>query len=581
MGCPTVAMVRRMRVRAVAAPSQDSNAVGSLELECLPEGLLMIYLGVGSYAAGYAPGALTSGTRVLVPWSAIEQLELRPDHLYLCFDRRLSPHHRLCLTGWSDGSELDPEQAGHRRRILRLGVGSVTLVVLIVLTSQLPAWSARTTQWMALGIGTAAAGAVLALGLAMERWVIPRPDPDKIRARFVAALRHYQPVPVSPVRSTAAEKEFRWSDLITLLPRSSFAVAIVLVASSLAALLTSNWLLSPDAAANRASTRSKPQDYLPAARQTEPARAPSRPSEGHAPSGQTATSAAPPTDPTAPVFGAACRCAHADSVLWGDGFPQLSTLLIEQSVRRHRDHQHLELDLGVINNGRETLREVSLLVEFFEEQGSEVKPTKERPLYYEGPLRPGQAVKWHVQARGTRFVVHNPLKQIVARDQLATSDDFTKLLNANHRPVRLHGAMMLAFLTDARAKHGALRLREALRESEAPYLDRVLATQGDLITCNWAASDSGRIRDVQACVYNVSPNRVQQPALEVRALERHFDHRNPLSPPPVIIAERRWVLEQPVEPASGYQVQVKLDTDNPDGKLPGAFEVIADHAERL
>ncbi len=579
-------MVRRMRVRAVAAPSQDSNAVGSLELECLPQGLLMIYLGVGAYTAGYAPAALTSGTQVLVPWNAIEQLELRPDHLFLSFDRSLSPHHRLCLTGWSDGSELDPEAASHRRRILRLGAGSLTLVVLVVLSSQLPAWSARTTQWMALVIGSAAAIAVLALGLAMERLVIPRPDPDRVRARFVAALRHYQPVPVSRARSAPAGPEFRWSDLITLLPRSSFAVAIVLIASSLAALLTSSWLLSPDAAANRAPASPLPPDRLARADLAGPAQARALPNTTpEAPGPPAPSPTAPPpaahTDPTAPQIGAACKCDHADSVLWGDGFPRLSTLLIEQRVRRHRDHQHLELDLGVINNGSETLREVSLLVEFFEEQGSEVKPTKERPLYYEGPLRPGQAVKWHVQARGTRFVVHNPLKQVVGREMLATSDDFSKLLNANHRPVRLHGAMMLAFLRDPRAKHGALRLREALRESEAPYLDRVLATQGDLVTCNWAASESGRIRDVQTCVYNVSSKRVEQPALEVRALERHFDHRNPLSPPPVIIAERRWVLEQRVEPTSGYQVQVKLDTDNPDGTLPGAFEVIADHAERL
>lgn len=574
-------MVRGMRVRAVAAPGQDSNAVGSLELECLPQGLLMIYLGVGAYTAGYAPAALTSGTQVLVPWSAIEQLELRADHLYLSFDRRVSPHHRLCLTGWSDGSELDPEEISRRRRILRLGVGGLMLVVLVVLSSQLPTWSARTTQWTALGIGTTVAVLVLLLGLTMERLVISRPDPDRVRERFVAALRHYRPVPVSRGPHHTAERDFHWPDLITLLPRSSFAIAIALIASSLAALLTSDWLLSPQKSADPTPTRSLADDRWTGAPLAAP-HSTARAADVSATSPVATTAPAPPAaDPTAPLLGAACSCEHADSVLWGDGFPRLSTLLIEQHVRRHQDHQHLELELGVVNNGNETLREVSLLVEFFEDRGTDAKPTKERPLYYEGPLRPGQAVKWHVQARGTRFVVHNPLRQVVGRERLATTDDFAKLLNANHRPVRLHGAMMLAFLRDPRAKHGALRLREALRESEAPYLDRVLATQGDLITCHWGASDTGRVRDVQACVFNVSAKRVNQPALEVRALERHFDHRSPLSPPPVLVAERRWELGQPLEPASGYQVQVKLDTDNPDGVVPGAFEIVADHAERL
>jgi hypothetical protein len=48
-----------MRVRAVAAASERSNAVGSVELECTPHGLVIVYLGLGSFSEGYTPGALT------------------------------------------------------------------------------------------------------------------------------------------------------------------------------------------------------------------------------------------------------------------------------------------------------------------------------------------------------------------------------------------------------------------------------------------------------------------------------------------------------------------------------------------
>src|SRR5690606_16286495 len=190
--------------------------------------------------------------------------------------------------------------------------------------------------------------------------------------------------------------------------------------------------------------------------------------------------------------GAGCRCERADSALWSLEFPRLSTLLIEQKSRPHKDHRHLELELAVVNNGNQRLREVNLMVQFYE--GDAKRPTKQRPLHYPASLRPGQAIKWHVEARGTSFSVHNPVRDVLQSEQLASADDFAELLTANHRPVRLHAAMMLSFLRDDRAKGGALKLREALRESEAPYLDRVLATQSDLLTCDWRGSAEGRVR---------------------------------------------------------------------------------------
>jgi hypothetical protein len=277
---------------------------------------------------------------------------------------------------------------------------------------------------------------------------------------------------------------------------------------------------------------------------------------------------------------AACECKRADSILWTGGFPRISTLLISSATRAHNEHSHLELELGVVNNSNESLPEVNLMVQFFEDEGK--RPMKERPLHYEGPLRPGQAVKWHVEARGTSFQVHNPIREILsAPGAYAPAGEFAELLKANHRPVRLHGAMMLAFLGDARAKGGAMKLQEALRESEQPYLERVLLTQNEVITCDWRASTEGRTREVSACAFNQGSTPQQQLAARVRGLDRPFDHRNPVSTPPQVIVEQTWNLPGELAPKMGQVLQFSLDIDNPEGKIPIGFEFLVDRADRL
>ena len=92
-----------MKVRAVAIASDRSNAIGTVELECTPHGLVLVHLGVGAFSEDYAPAALTSGTRVLVPWSAIDEATIENDRVFLAFDAALSPHHRLLLANFSGG----------------------------------------------------------------------------------------------------------------------------------------------------------------------------------------------------------------------------------------------------------------------------------------------------------------------------------------------------------------------------------------------------------------------------------------------------------------------------------------------
>jgi hypothetical protein len=289
-------------------------------------------------------------------------------------------------------------------------------------------------------------------------------------------------------------------------------------------------------------------------------------------------------------------------------------VLIQQNVRAHNNHTHLELELGIVNNSNQVLNEITLKLQFYEDKGSrqaassendslhsddsqprDPKPSsrtrkddrdekKHQPLYFEGPLKPGQAIKWHVEGRGTSFQVSTPYHETLNPDgsDAAPIEAFQELLStANHRPIRLHGAMMLAALGhDQKAREGALSLREALREDEAPYIDRLLSATGPVATCQLSVSEGSAQRKVQTCVHNRSNAPLAGVTLRVRALDRLFDHRNPVAPPPIVIAEQLQRLAAPLAPSSGQWLTLDLDTTNPDGLNPETFEVLVDDNER-
>jgi hypothetical protein len=287
--------------------------------------------------------------------------------------------------------------------------------------------------------------------------------------------------------------------------------------------------------------------------------------------------------------------------LWRNALPRLSPVLIEQNVKPHNNHTHLELELGIVNNSDQVLKDITLDLQFYEDKpGAKIRSTgsisekpsgkddrnekKHQALYFEGPLRPGQAIKWHVEGRGTSFEVTTPHHETLdpSGKDAAPAAAFEELLStANHRPIRLHGAMMLAALGhDQRAREGALSLREALREDEAPYIDRLLSATGPVATCQLSASEGGALRRVQTCVHNRAATPAADVTLRVRALDRLFDHRNPVAPPPIVIAEQLQRLSAPLAPGSGQLVTLDLDTSNPDSLNPATFEVLVDDNAR-
>ena len=66
-----------MRFRATAKSSERSNAAGAVELECVPEGLRLVYQGVFALSDGYVPGALLTGSELLVPWPSVVETKRR------------------------------------------------------------------------------------------------------------------------------------------------------------------------------------------------------------------------------------------------------------------------------------------------------------------------------------------------------------------------------------------------------------------------------------------------------------------------------------------------------------------------
>src|SRR5688500_14211734 len=101
-----------MRARAIAVATAQSNAVGTVELECCPQGLSILYLGVGASSEGYAPGALTTGTRVLAPWERVLEARVEGNQIFIALDPAVTPHHRLTLRNFSSGETLHEQELG-------------------------------------------------------------------------------------------------------------------------------------------------------------------------------------------------------------------------------------------------------------------------------------------------------------------------------------------------------------------------------------------------------------------------------------------------------------------------------------
>src|SRR5690606_13841192 len=136
-----------------------------------------------------------------------------------------------------------------------------------------------------------------------------------------------------------------------------------------------------------------------------------------------------------------------------DSLPKLSLIAFNHRTVTRGNAELTLLDVAAVNNSSEELTELSLNLQFYVVDATPEhrrSPGDHRAVYYQGPLAPGEAIKWAVEARGSAFELLNPIAGSISPngEGAATPDAVMALLKANNRAVRLHGAMLLAYLGD-------------------------------------------------------------------------------------------------------------------------------------
>lgn len=569
--------------------SERSNAVGTVELECAPSGLSLLYLGMAGFSAGYVPVTQTDSEKLFVPWPQLSEASLDGEQLFLALDPKLSPLNRLCLVNFSSGNTAHHHKLYRRRLLVRLATVGTALSGALIASAAAFRLAPGTTALGAMGIAIATAVVLCGLGVFADQLLKSGGLEGALaREAFVADLSGFLPnlmrSPLSPPPATP--KLGPVAIFQGLLPRTGAAIVMSLTAATLSFVLMMQWLLTTDRAHELASHAPRLADQRPFAASEPPVAVPAAPSA----TTPTLSKAAPVASAAAVTDAAsACRCRRSDSLLWQDPIPQLSVLTMSKHTRRGREEDerkdkfYTEAVIGIVNNSSDPMRDVALSVEFFERDpppSSKRYSTAIRPLFFEGPLLPGQAIKWDVEARGSEFDVHNSLTGNVGveGENAAPTNLLAELLHAHNRPVRMHGAMLLSFFGDPRAKDAILELREALREDEAPYLDRLLQAVAPIHVCALKVSEFGDSRTASACVFNSSKEPQKDLGLRLRALDGGALTENPSGAPPTVLAEATIPVPGTLAPDTGTRVNADFALA---GSKPVAFEAFSDRIDLL
>lgn len=546
-------MARAFTVAALALAEGRANAVGAVRLTCLEERLEIDLVRVGGYAAGFIPGAIAEAFRIEVPYTAIRGLSRQGRSLCLALDPAASaPHNRFSLARFTDDEAealAGTYQARQQARLASwaaplplgvivaaaagpelvsgpLGVASLVAVVALGAWAALR-WTVRALTWggpvsdrlrdelereLALRMGFGAEGAERRSGAPnvqpgfvpapeAPRQRPPQPAPGRPRSRREITARGLPAMLRDRLGARAARRAMLEAPAVPA-QRATSAPPPVLPGGRALALAGAAALgvVAAIALLQRFSERGAPLPPVPEVARLAPA--------------------ARAIDPSAIDLEAAdpdlprCLCQRADSPLWKDGLPVLS--LLPSAGPEDGGHPmtpvdgEYDFDLAVVNNGATALRDVRVLLTFARRNArGERAGITERGLFWEGALRPGRAVKWHVSAPGTEVKVEPGVTApLDDASGVASPDAFFELTRARYRSARIHAAVMLAYLRDPRALE-ALRLLGPAAPDEERTLARVRRASADVIACGIAGTGD-RLR---ACVFNASAAPVRGAAL--------------------------------------------------------------------
>jgi hypothetical protein len=548
-------------VGALAIAADAANAVGAVRLTCGPRGLEVELVRVGWYVEHFALGEVVESVHFTVPYTAIRALVRRGRMLCLSLDpAAATPYNRFALVRFTPNPAGAPAiayrtraAAGLARAVLPAPLGALGAVL-------------APANLVAGLLGRASLGVIVALAV----WLMLReidhaltwggPIADQYRDAlehaltkkmgFIAALAP-APIPV-PEPPTAIIHPADAGPPAAAMVSPSYAPGSA-PGGRLRAVL-SIALIAVGAVAAIALFR----------RFTEPGNAPPPPATltaRMAPAAERLLQAdLTPRPPELPR----CTCARADSPLWKDPLPILSTLMFPRTedgqgeitpVPDRRGVPRYDFDLAVVNNSARPIDELSLVVTFARRnpEGERTNVT-DRGLYWGSPLDPGRSIKWRVRAPGTELRLDVPPLGSLSDPgaEPAPADAFFKLSAAHYRRVRVHAAMMLAYHRDPRAIDAVHSLGAGSSQEEKIFA-RILRASAPLMVCGLSRVGE----QIEACLFNGFAKPVRVTAMR----EVHDDPA---------LTGRTWPVDAIVPVHEGAKLSAPLG----EGELPAEVEVV-------
>ena len=531
-------------LRAIAIATETSDVVGTVELACGPRGLALAFVRASGYALAHAPTPPSKSRQIVVPWEHVREISDDGEALRVHIDSPTVPHKRLILTHLTRDQGVTHETVSRQRGLRETAVAATAAIGVGGLTLAASSLGPVTTALFAgLATFSAVTASVLAGQSLARRAMLGGETSANERRLFVAAARSYVegeliPADVAlspPIIAAARPAPAAPAEPTRLPPWPVFAVGLTAVIG-LAAVTTFRSLGSPT------TTAPLPAAVAQSTREAPP----------------------PPVEETRDT----CTCQTPASPVIPLHVPKVS--LLTSVVRKTGDARrpNLVVEVAAVNNGQAPLRDIAGAVTFLAPgpKGDDaLRVTRDRGVYSAGPLAPGAAVKWRVGARGTSSRVAVGGADGVLDDESVPSGDlFEKLLAAQTRSVRVHGATMLARTRDPRASKAIERLREDGRDEETPTLEALGRAIAPVFACQLEIKGKP-----STCVMNTSDEAVTaKPVLVVRVgKERAVAARVSLAGPSSLPAKTgaRYVADGEVEAAAveGASVEVVVGQEAP------------------
>jgi hypothetical protein len=513
---------RFFTVGALALAAPRANAVGAVRLTLTPTVLEVELLRVVGFSSGFASGGVAEPVRFTVPYVAVRGLVRRGRMLYLALDPGVcAPYNRFALARFTE----DPAEALTRAYLSRALARWVSYLVPLPFGALVGALApaAIVSGWLGraslAALAALAAWAVLREIVAWQSWGGPLSDRSRDALEVAMAERlgllpelpapplDETPFPLGAARSVVRVRAAAEAPAPALPARAMLGVLAAAVLA-VGVMVFSKHLADPAAIPPPVETlRAGLGD---AARRTHDAVAPDAPDAAEPPIAQAADRPR-------------CACMRAASPLWREGIPALRILTFAGeddlggppvAKEERAGEPRFDLDVAAVNDGAQPLRDVRVTLTFARRNkaGRRVGAV-DRGLFWSGLLAPGHAVKWHVRAPGSEVRIDASVTGTLddAGVDPAPGVAFAELTRSKWRAVRAHGALMLAYLHDARGREAALALDGRTPEDRA-HLARIARAGLPVVACDPRVEGSR----LAICVFN--GGAVPRGDLELRGL---------------------------------------------------------------